>query len=53
MFVLEVAKILTIIQGANIPGKPREPLNYAGGIPQYLKTIRAAVDNDFEGFTLS
>lgn len=23
--------------GANIPGKPREPLNYLGGIPMYMK----------------
>lgn len=37
---------------ANIPGKPREPLNYAAGIPTYLKTIRGAVENGFEGFTL-
>ncbi|KAF6835306.1 cyclopentanone -monooxygenase [Colletotrichum plurivorum] len=24
-------------QGGNIPGKPREPLNFAGGIPMYMK----------------
>ena len=40
-------------QGGNIPGKPREPLNYAGGIPMYLQKIRGAVENDFEGFVLS
>jgi hypothetical protein len=39
--------------GTNIPGKPREALNYAGGIPTYLKTIREVLDNNFEGFTVS
>jgi len=38
--------------GANIPGKLREALNYAGGIPLYLKTIRSAVEDGFRGFTL-
>ena len=36
--------------GTNIPGKPREPLNYAGGIPLYIKTINDALKNGFEGF---
>ncbi|KAH7139387.1 cyclopentanone 1,2-monooxygenase [Dendryphion nanum] len=36
--------------GANIPGKPREQLNYAGGIPLYEKECRKALDNGFEGF---
>ncbi|KAF2761307.1 FAD/NAD(P)-binding domain-containing protein [Pseudovirgaria hyperparasitica] len=35
--------------GANIPGKPREQLNYAGGIPLYEKETRAALEN-WEGF---
>lgn len=39
--------------GANIPGKPREALNYAGGIPLYLKTIRGCVEDGFTGFELS
>ena len=36
--------------GANIPGKAREQLNYAGGIPLYEKEIREAMDgwNGFE-----
>ena len=38
--------------GSNIPGKVREPLNYAGGIPKYLETIRGAVERGFEGFVL-
>ena len=36
--------------GANIPGKPREPLNYAGGLVRYQKEIRAVLENDFAGF---
>ncbi|KAK5129145.1 hypothetical protein LTR08_003810 [Meristemomyces frigidus] len=39
--------------GTNIPGKPREALNYAGGIPLYLKTIRDVVEQDFKGFTVT
>ncbi|KAK3722215.1 hypothetical protein LTR37_002648 [Vermiconidia calcicola] len=39
--------------GTNIPGKPKQALNYAGGIPLYLKTIREAFENDFEGFEVS
>ncbi|KAF2473102.1 FAD/NAD(P)-binding domain-containing protein [Lindgomyces ingoldianus] len=36
--------------GANIPGKPREQLNFAGGIPLYEKECREALNNGFEGF---
>ncbi|PVH99116.1 FAD/NAD(P)-binding domain-containing protein [Periconia macrospinosa] len=36
--------------GANIPGKPREQLNYAGGIPLYGKECREALDNGLQGF---
>ncbi|CAI6340068.1 unnamed protein product [Periconia digitata] len=36
--------------GANIPGKPREQLNWAGGIPAYSKECREALDNGFQGF---
>ena len=36
--------------GANIPGKPREQLNYAGGIPQYEKDIRESLENNWAGF---
>ena len=35
--------------GANIPGKPREQLNYAGGIPLYEKEIRSSL-KDWDGF---
>lgn len=40
-----------IRSGANIPGKPREQLNYAGGIPLYEKECREALNNGFKGFT--
>ena len=39
--------------GTNIPGKPKQALNYAGGVPLYLKTIREVLENNFDGFELS
>ncbi|KAK3628482.1 hypothetical protein LTR56_003861 [Elasticomyces elasticus] len=39
--------------GTNIPGKPREALNYAGGLPLYCKTLNEVLDKDLEGFTVS
>ncbi|KAK5117570.1 hypothetical protein LTR62_004992 [Meristemomyces frigidus] len=39
--------------GTNIPGKPREALNYAGGVPLYVKTIFEALEQDFRGFTVT
>jgi len=39
--------------GTNIPGKPREPLIYLGGVPTYYKTINDAAANGFIGFDLS
>ncbi|OCL12744.1 monooxygenase [Glonium stellatum] len=38
--------------GTNIPGKPKEMLNYLGGLPDYVKRITSAVDLGFPGFTL-
>lgn len=37
--------------GANIPGKPREQLNYVGGIKKYIEECRAAIGT-LEGFTV-
>lgn len=37
--------------GANVPGKPREQLNYLRGIKQYEEDCRAALAN-FDGFDL-
>ncbi|OXA45122.1 baeyer-Villiger monooxygenase [Folsomia candida] len=36
-------------QGANIPGKRREPLNFAGGIPAYRKTLNECRDEGYRG----
>lgn len=33
-------------------GKPREPLNYAGGIPLYLATIQDVKEKGYRGFNL-
>lgn len=39
--------------GANIPGKPVEPLNYAGGIPSYIEALKTSAENGYQGFLLS
>ena len=39
--------------GANIPGKPREHLNYAGGIPRYLQILSDVRDKGYAGFKLT
>ncbi|KAK8074596.1 hypothetical protein PG997_009259 [Apiospora hydei] len=38
--------------GDNIPGKPREPLLYLGGVPAYYKTLGEAAKNGYTGFKL-
>ncbi len=38
--------------GANIPGKPRELLNYPGGVPLYLQLCQESADKGYEGFVL-
>lgn len=38
--------------GANIPGKPREQLNYAGGFPLYQKELKETLDGGFKGFVV-
>jgi len=40
-------------QGANIPGKIREPLNYLGGIPVYIKHLEACKQNGYKGWQIS
>ncbi|EKG14236.1 Pyridine nucleotide-disulfide oxidoreductase [Macrophomina phaseolina MS6] len=37
-------------QGANIPGRRVEPLNWAGGMPAYIKTLHDSLENDFQGW---
>ena len=39
--------------GANIPGKPRVFMPYAGGLPRYSKICNEVKDNDFEDFILA
>ncbi|BCS26826.1 flavin-containing monooxygenase [Aspergillus puulaauensis] len=38
--------------GANIPGKVQEPLNFAGGIPYYIETLKDVTDRGYKGFRL-
>lgn len=38
--------------GANVPGKPREQLSCAGGIPLYEEKCRAALKN-WDGFIVA
>ncbi|KAL2040638.1 hypothetical protein N7G274_006617 [Stereocaulon virgatum] len=38
--------------GANIPGKPREQLNYAGGFPEYSRELKETLDGNFRGFVV-
>jgi cation diffusion facilitator CzcD-associated flavoprotein CzcO len=37
---------------ANIPGKPREILNYPGGLPTYLQKCKESAEKGYEGFVL-
>lgn len=39
--------------GDNIPGKPREALNYMGGLSAYEDSIKACAAEGYEGFNLS
>lgn len=39
-------------EGYNIPGKRVEPLNYFGGIPEYIKYLETSKNNNYEGFIL-
>lgn len=39
--------------GANIPGKPREMLNWPGGLQLYLAACKAAAEAGYSGFELS
>lgn len=39
--------------GANVPGKPREMLNYPGGLALYLQQCNAVADQNYQGFRLN
>jgi hypothetical protein len=36
--------------GLNIPGKPKEALNYMAGLPTYRKKCGECADRGYEGF---
>ena len=38
--------------GANIPGKPREQLNYPGGMPSYERELRDELEGGLKGFVV-
>ncbi|KAJ6647438.1 Baeyer-Villiger monooxygenase [Pseudolycoriella hygida] len=40
-------------QGANIPGKRRETLNFAGGIPMYISFLKDCSSDNYKGFEMS
>ncbi|KAK8064649.1 hypothetical protein PG994_007287 [Apiospora phragmitis] len=56
--VLEIANATLLpaahswYMGDNIPGKPREPLVYLGGVPAYYKTLGETAENGYTGFKL-
>ncbi|MBV1881854.1 MAG: NAD(P)/FAD-dependent oxidoreductase [Pseudomonadales bacterium] len=39
--------------GANIPGKPRQLLNYPGGLPVYFAQCESVSSNNYDGFVLT
>ncbi|KAH9206193.1 hypothetical protein DL95DRAFT_488235 [Leptodontidium sp. 2 PMI_412] len=40
-------------QGANIPGRKVEPLNWAGGMPEYRASLDKSLENDLQGWKYS
>lgn len=38
--------------GGNVPGKPRQALNWVAGLPEYQAAINECFANDFSGFKL-
>jgi cation diffusion facilitator CzcD-associated flavoprotein CzcO len=39
--------------GANVPGKPREMLTFAGGLSTYIAKCNECAERDYEGFAIS
>lgn len=39
-------------QGANIPGRKVEPLNWAGGMVEYTDSLRKSLDNHYQGWNV-
>lgn len=46
-------RALSWYNGGNVPGKPIEPLNYAGGIPSYVAALTHCAENGYQGFIFS
>ncbi|KAH6719617.1 cyclohexanone monooxygenase [Leptodontidium sp. MPI-SDFR-AT-0119] len=40
-------------QGANIPGRKVEPLNWAGGMPEYRESLDKSLENNLQGWKYS
>lgn len=38
--------------GANIPGKKVEPLNWAGGMVEYVDSLHKSLENDYQGWNV-
>jgi hypothetical protein len=38
--------------GANIPGKRREMLSFAGGLATYMAKCNESAEREYEGFTI-
>lgn len=39
-------------QGANIPGRKVEPLNWAGGMVEYTSSLRKSLENHYQGWNV-
>ncbi|KAF8074540.1 cyclohexanone monooxygenase [Lyophyllum atratum] len=39
--------------GANVPGKRIEALNFVGGVPLYMRTVRESAEAGYKGFVIS
>jgi cyclohexanone monooxygenase len=47
------SKTASWYMGADIPGKPRVFMPYAGGMPTYVETCREIAERGYEGFKLA
>ncbi|KJY00478.1 cyclopentanone 1,2-monooxygenase like protein [Zymoseptoria brevis] len=39
-------------QGANIPGRKVEPLNWSGGMVEYVDSLHKSLENDYQGWKI-
>jgi len=40
-------------QGANIPGRRVEPLNWAGGMPEYMASLDRSLENNYQAWVVA